>query len=277
MNKLLWANWARLRHYKAFWLTLTGVFLVSLLSIWSGSRAAEQLAQSGFARTLDSYYFALATFLGGLYAVFFSLFLSAEFSDGTVRNKLVVGHSRIRIYLADYLICLAACLVFAAVWLLGGLPGLLWMGPFSMGLAEFFAYLLVIIGFTAAFAALFALVNLLPANKAVTVVLSLAVWLGLVLTASAFYDRLSEPEMISGVVYADGAFQEMEPHPNPMYLAGAVRTACTWALEFLPAGQAQLVRGVEVDSPLRMLAFSALFTALALLAGACIFQKKDLK
>lgn len=277
MNKLLWANWARLRHYKAFWLALAGVFLCSLLSIWSGSRAAEQLAQSGFARTLDSYYFALATFLGELYAVFFSLFLSAEFSDGTVRNKLVVGHTRVHIYLADYLICLAACLAFAAMWLLGGLPGLLWMGPFSMGPGEFLAYLLVIFGFTAAFAALFALVNLLPANKAVTVVLSLAVWLGLVLTASAFYDRLSEPEMISGVVYADGAFQEMEPHPNPMYLAGAVRTACTWALEFLPAGQAQLVRGVEVDSPLRMLAFSSLFTALALLAGACIFQKKDLK
>lgn len=273
MNKLLWANWARLRRCKAFWLTLAGVFLVSLLSIWSGSRAAQQLAQSGFVRTLDSYYFALATFLGGLYAVFFSLFLSAEFSDGTVRNKLVVGHSRVHIYLADYLVCLAACLAFAAAWLLG----LLWMGPFSMGPGEVIAYLLVIFGFTAAFAALFALINLLPANKAVTVVLSLAVWLGLVLAASAFYDRLSEPEMLSGVVYADGAFQEVEPHPNPMYLAGAVRTACTWALEFLPAGQAQLVRGVEVASPLRMLAFSALFTALALLAGVCIFQKKDLK
>lgn len=26
MNKLLWANWARLRRYKAFWLTLAGVF-----------------------------------------------------------------------------------------------------------------------------------------------------------------------------------------------------------------------------------------------------------
>ena len=209
MNKLLWANWARLRRYKAFWLTLAGVFLVSLLSIWSGSRAAQQLAQSDFVRTLDSYYFALATFLGGLYAVFFSLFLSAEFSDGTVRNKLVVGHSRVHIYLADYLVCLAACLAFAAAWLLGGLPGLLWMGPFSMGPGEFFAYLLVIFGFTAAFAALFALINLLPANKAVTVVLSLAVWLGLVLAASAFYDRLSEPEMLSGVVYADGAFQEI--------------------------------------------------------------------
>ena len=108
-------------------------------------------------------------------------------------------------------------------------------------------------------------------------VLSLAVWLGLVLAASAFYDRLSEPEMLSGVVYADGAFQEVEPHPNPMYLAGAARTVCTWALEFLPAGQAQLVRCVEVASPLRMLAFSALFTALALFAGVCIFQKKDLK
>ena len=115
MNKLLWANWARLRRYKAFWLALAGVFLVSLLSIWSGSRAAQQLAQSGFVRTLDSYYFALATFLGGLYAVFFSLFLSAEFSDGTVRNKLVVGHSRVHIYLADYLVCLAACLACAGV------------------------------------------------------------------------------------------------------------------------------------------------------------------
>lgn len=277
MNKLLWANWARLRQCRTFWLALAGVFLISLLSMRSGSRVAGQLAQSGFARTLDSCYFALATFLGGLYAVFFSLFLSAEFSDGVVRNKLVVGHTRARVYLADYLTCLGACLAFAAMWLLGGLPGLLWLGPFSMGPGEVLAYLLVIAGFTAAFAALFVLISLLPANKAVTVALSLAVWLGLVLAASAFHDRMSEQEMIGGVVYADGMFQEVEPHPNPMYLAGAARTACTWALEFLPAGQAQLVRSVEVASPLRMLAFSALFTALALWAGVCIFQKKDLK
>lgn len=277
MNKLLWANGARLRRYGIFWVALAGVFLFSLLSIWNSSRVAQQMAQAGFVRTLDNCFFAPVPFFGALFAAFISLFLSAEFADGAVRNRLIVGHTRANVYLADYLTCLAACLAFAGAWVLGSLPGLLWIGPFSMGAGEVLAYLLVAVGLTASFSALFALICMLSGNKAVTVVLSLMLWLALVLAAGALYDRLSEPELTGGVMYVDGAFREVDPAPNPRYLSGTARTVCTLALEFLPAGQALLVRSAEVVSPLRQLALSALFTALFLWAGVRLFQTKDIK
>lgn len=277
MNNLLWANWTRLRTGCAFRLALAGVFLFSVLSVWNSSRVARQMAQSGFVRTLDDCFFAPVPLFGALFAAFLSLFLSAEFADGAVRNKLIVGHTRANVYLADYLVCLGGCLAFGGMWALGSLPGLAWVGPFSMGAGRVWAYLAVVAGLTASFTALFALLNLLFGNKAVTVIASLALWLGLVLLAGALYDRLSEPELTGGVMYVDGAFREVDPAPNPRYLAGTARLVCTLALEFLPTGQALLVRNAEIASPLRMLALSALCTSLFLWAGVRIFQTKDIK
>ena len=277
MSKLLWANWMRLRTGRGFWLALGGVFLGSVLSIWSSSLSVRQMVQSGFVRTLDDCFFGPSTLLGALFAAFLCLFLSAEFADGAVRNKLIVGHSRAGVYLANYLTCLGACLAFVCAWVLGSLPGLLWIGPFSMGAGEFWMYLLVAAGFTAAFTALFALVNLFFGNKAVTVVFSLALWLVLVLAAGALYDRLSEPELTGGVMYADGAFREVDPAPHPMYLAGPARMLCTLALEFLPTGQALLMHGAQITAPWRQLGLSALFTALFLWAGVRFFEKKEIR
>ena len=175
MSKLLSANWTRLRMCRAVWISLAAVFLLSVLVMWNNARSVQEMVESGFIRTLDSCYFAMAPSLGALFAVFISLFLGAEFADGAVRNKLIVGHSRSRVYLAGYFVCLGTCLALAAAWFLGGLPGLLWIGPFSMGPGEILAYLLVAAGVTASFAALFTMVGVLSCNKALTVVLSLAV------------------------------------------------------------------------------------------------------
>ena len=136
---------------------LAGVLAVSALSVWNSSRAAREMARMGIERPLEFYFFAMASVMGVVFAAFISLFLSAELADGAVRNKLIVGHSRASVYLADYLVCLGACLAFVAAWFLGGLTGLLCIGPFSMSPGEVLVYLLIAAGFTASFAALFVL------------------------------------------------------------------------------------------------------------------------
>ena len=83
--------------------------------------------------------------------------------------------------------------------------------------------------------------------------------------------------MSGGVVYQDGAFREVDPQPNPLYLAGLARTVCQCLLEFLPTGQAQLVYGVEVQAPVRQLMFSLLFTGLALWLGVKLFERKEIR
>ncbi len=274
MRKLLSANFSRLRESKLFLLLLVGVFLFSLVTIFS---AAGYAKSSEFIHSLDDYYFDLAPYMGIVYAVFISMFLGTEYSDGTMRNKLMVGHTRGHVFLAGYLTCFAACLVIAAMWLLGSAPGLLLIGPFEMGLGGFASYLLVVVGFTAAYAAIFTWIGSLSSNKAATVLFTLGAWLLLVFLASGVNDRLSELEMKGGMAYIDGAFQMIEATPNPLYLKGAARTFFECVLDLLPSGQSILMHSASITHPVRQILFSILVTVLTLTGGMTAFRRKDIK
>lgn len=49
---------------------------------------------------LDSNIFSHILLVPIVFSVFCSLFIGTEYSDGTIRNKIVVGHTRRAIYLA---------------------------------------------------------------------------------------------------------------------------------------------------------------------------------
>lgn len=277
MRKLLSANFSRLGKDKIFWTALLGVLFFSLAVIFSGSRSANDMAARGFIRSLEDYYFGQAPYMGMVYAAFISLFLGTEYSDGTMRNKLVVGHTRTHVFLGNFLTCFTACLAFAAAWFIGCAPGLIWIGPFEMGIGGFLVYVLVAIGFTASYAALFTLVSTVCTNKAMTVILTLGAWLGLVFLASAFHDRLSIPEMQSGMALINGEFTMVEPTPHPLYIGGALRTLCECILDLLPSGQAILMDGAAIAHPVRQIVFSLLLTGLLLVAGVLSFRRKNIK
>lgn len=277
MNKLLSANFSRLRKDKIFWLLLVGIFLISVVSICNGARSAATMASSGFIRSLDDYFFRQAPYMGILYAVFTSMFLGTEYSCGTMRNKLAVGHTRENVFLANFFTCFASCLAIAAAWLLGNAPGRFLIGPFEMGLGGFAAYLLVVIGFTAVYAAIFTWISSLSSSKALTVLLTLGVWLLLTYIASGINNRLCEPEMNGGMAYIDGAFKMLDPTPNPLYLGGKVRTLFECILDSLPSGQCILMNDASITHPVRQLCFSALITLLTLVGGMAAFRKKDIK
>lgn len=74
-------------------------FEVTLVKFQICSFIAD-MKQSGYPTALDDRFFAYSFFIGILSAIFCSLFTGTEYSDGTIRNKIVVGHSRISIYLS---------------------------------------------------------------------------------------------------------------------------------------------------------------------------------
>lgn len=279
MRKLLSANFARLWKDKSFWITLAAVFALSLVSILQNAQSAAALLKNGVANALDleRYYFNQVPFIGVICAVFTALFLGTEYDCGAMRNKLIVGHSRRFVYLANLTVSAAAGLLFLAAGVLGGLPGLFLIGPFSFGLTGFLEYLLVAVGFTVAFCALFTLTASLMDTKTSALLLSLFVWLAILIAASGLDDRLAEPEFQSGSMLVDGRLQILDPERNPLYLSGTARTVCACLLDLLPTGQAIRMSHAELTDPLRPFLFSILLAVLLTLLGTAAFRRKNIR
>lgn len=277
MHKLLHANFARLWRNKVFWLGAAFMAGAAVLMVVQGRQDA--LAHPGEASALDKIFFQYAPLAGGVCAVFTSLFLGTDYSDGTIRNKIAAGHSRSAVYLANSLVCLAAGLLMNAAWVAAmlavGTPLLGWP---QCGAPVLLAYLLISACMIAAFVAVFTLMGMLNQNKAGAAVAALLCFLVLLFAASYCYNRLQEPEMYSAAtIVMDGGVQMTEPMPNPDYLRGDLRKVYGFLVEFLPTGQGILLSELEAPHPLRLPAYSLFITVAATATGLAAFRRKDIR
>lgn len=277
MRKLIAANFFRFRKDRFSWCIVGILVILSLFTVFNSARSYEALAAMGYVKSLDDYYFNQAPFFGAFLALVTSMFLGTEFSEGTIRNKLCIGHKRSHIFLSNFISCALAAIVLAVVWLL--ISALLFglIGPLEMGVSEFAGCIFVAIGFAVAFAALYTVIGSLSSSKAMTIIYTFAVFVVLVIVASGLYDRLCEPEMNGGRYFDGTKFVQMEPTPNPLYLSGMIRTVCEVTLEFLPTGQALLLSDVAIEYPVRAIALSVAFTIVTLFVGSMLFRRKDIK
>lgn len=278
MRKLITANFFRVRKDRFSWCVMGIIAILSLVNVFNSARSYEAMAASGYVMSLDDYYFNQAPLIGAFLALLISMFLGTEFSEGTIRNKLCIGHKRNEIFLSNFILCALAAMALTVVWLLTSVL-LFWMiGSLEMGVSEFIGCIFVAIGFAISFAALYTVIGSLSSNKAMTIIYTFAVFIILAMAASALDDRLCEPEINEIMTYNNyGAVVMQESAPNPLYLSGTIRTVCEVALELLPTGQALLLSEVAIEYPVRAILLSVVFTTVTLLVGSRLFRRKDIK
>lgn len=279
MRKLLSANFARLWKNKAFWLCTVTSLVYSVISMMTSCYqivGMTEEAQEAMQKGLDACFFNPVPVLGFLLAVFVALFMGTEYSDGTIRNKIITGHTRTHIYLANFVVCFVAGLCFTAAWLVGGMTGIPFLGVWRMSHGSLCILLLVVIFFMAAFTGIFTILASLSTNKALTGVYSLLLMIVLLMAASYVYQGLAEPEMLNNIVITENGMQMADSTPNPNYLTGTVRTVYEWILDLLPTGQSILMSGLEIAHPFREMLLSALVTLSTVGAGLAAFKRKNL-
>ena len=279
MCNLLSAGFVRLRRSKAFWLLLLGVFLLAAGTMLNAARMARI---SSPPPVIENYYFDTGVYAIIFVSAFTGLFIGTEYSDGTLRNKLIVGHGREQVYLANLLVCALASLCFTAAWMLGGLVGIPGLGPFTVGTAKLLTAAAVCALAAVSVSAIFLLLSMLSSNKAVTAVVCILCSLALILAASALYNNLCEPEISSGgMVFTINGTQFLDPAPNPRYVAEPLRSVCAALLNILPTGQIILLANITGGDGLAVypvqLAGSVGLTALLTGLGLALFGHKDLK
>ena len=105
MNNLFWANIIRLWKSR-----LTGLGI----AVFSGLALVLCIDHYYYFREdmiLDGIFFGYVYIAGIPVSVLAGLFLGVEYGDGTIRNKLIAGHKRSTVYLANFFAVFAASLI----------------------------------------------------------------------------------------------------------------------------------------------------------------------
>lgn len=277
MRKLLSAQFSRLWKNRAFWIGMLfmaglGVFL-TLNQYWEGQKY-------DFEPNLGMLLLSWVSMIGVVAAAFCGLFLGTEYSDGTVRNKLMVGHVRGATYLSNLVVCAAAVLLMALAYvlvvcvlgipLLGGYTGDVQALLLQLGLSALM---------TAATTALMTAVAMGNQNRAAAAVICLLLIFALLFGAILLMSTLSAPEMFEGYVRVDeaGNFVQAPPEPNPSYVRGTKRAVYTFLLDFLPTGQMLQIMSGGMAHQWQAALYSLGVTLAATGAGMACFRKKDIK
>ena len=228
---------------------------------------------------LDLYFFQFINANIVSAAVFCPLFLSSEYGDGALRNKLMVGRTRPQIYLANLAVnCLygtAACLAAVVTGLCVGVPLLGWFQ--NAGPGKILLYVLLALATTWVCAALYTFLSMVVASRGVAITLCILLAFGLILLGQYLYLALSQEEVLTAFFYTDTGEMAVSEQPNPAYLTGFARQVYQFFYELTPGGQAYQILGMSAQSPLRMLGYSGLVFVLVTGLGLVIFQKKDVK
>lgn len=228
---------------------------------------------------LDLYFFQFINANIVSAAVFCPLFLSSEYGDGALRNKLMVGRTRPQIYLANLAVnCLygtVACLAAVVTGLCVGVPLLGWFQ--NAGPGKIMLYVLLALATTWVCAALYTFLSMVVASRGVAITLCILLAFGLILLGQYLYLALSQEEVLTALFYTDTGEMAVSEQPNPAYLTGFARQVYQFFYELTPGGQAYQILGMSAQSPLRMLGYSGLVFVLVTGLGLAIFQKKDVK
>ncbi len=244
MSKLLRANMARLWKNRVFWLgffALTGFCIFQKILLIRDSVEVHYLEET---------FWIQAYVIGIVLSVFISLFVGAEYEYGTIRNKMITGHVRSDIYLANVLVCIVAgwmmCLGCLISSLLIGVP---FLGFFHVELSVILSEGICVFALIAAYAAIYCFFAMLISNRTITAVVCILLSFLLLFGGSAVSNRLEEseyyyiPDNTLGIGEIDDG-SHSEWLRNPDYLEGTERRIYEIAFEVNPGGQSLQLSGM---------------------------------
>lgn len=305
MRNLLRANFSRLMKSKSFWAALLFMTGFAAFIAWN---QWDDMRNYGAAVTVDAAMFNAQVIFGITAAVFVSLFVGVEYSDGTIRNKVLVGRGRTDIYAANFLTCAAAlAIVYAVSTAVAFGLGTLLLEPSAVPAK----HLLIAFGMglfmVVSYAAIYNFIGMALSNRTYTAIVSILLAFGLMICGTYVRNKLDQPEFIQQLSHTEAAsdvaaeYMEMDAHtenmetavavnedgtvtqmaletvPNPQYLSGAARKRFQFFLDVNPYGQTVELAMLNIPHPLRIILLDVGIALFFSLGGICLFRRKDIK
>lgn len=286
MNKLLRANFFRLIKNKIFWgiivitLGITSVLLFNTIINNQGE------TKESIDRLLVMYMY----FIGIAMAIFTSLFVGTEYSDGVLRNKIVIGHSRKHIYLADLITSIIVGLCIQLIYMLiVAVIGIPIFGTLQMTIEKFLFVIIDIVIIIITYASIFTCITLLCSDITVSTVSCMILVLIMFIASMALSSTANTMKYRETYIQTENGEIEVHQKLNPDYPGDLKKNVAKTILYCLPTGQTsqiisqiskkpfQITNYMSDDELKTVFLYSVGVTIVITGVGMYCFKRKDLK
>lgn len=188
MYKLLNASFFRLKKNKIFYFIIVVSIVMALFVLYSRYTDELKDIQYGFSltdlKTTDRLLVDNLVIIGFLMSLFTSLFVGTEYSDGVIRNKLIAGHSRISVYIANFIMSVVVGIIVEVIYLLiVSSIGIPIFGGIQIPISDFLYVLLDSFMIIVFYACIFTFISLICSNITTSTVICLLLTLAMMIMA----------------------------------------------------------------------------------------------
>ncbi len=282
MLRLLRSNITRIIKSKTFWISLSAYAIYAIIIILSctpwnyetGEFSAEYVLGQNYgldsqATNILSVSFPLQ---GLMLAVISCIIFLPDYHNSTIKNKLVIGHTKTQIYLSNYLsvafISFALNVVYLLFFFALALPLYASHPNFSISATKILLSILDGTLMMFAYSAVITLVMMTSKNSFITLVATIVLLGTSILLIMLYKDVLNVPEFIFSPACNDYV-------PNSNYPDKSLRHFCQFMLDFFPSGQSYQL--ADNNPRWQIALYSLLMIPASTYAGTIIFNKTNIK
>ena len=263
MSKLLYANFFRLWRNRLFQIGLGFMFFAGSFLVFQQYR---QLVGYGTNVKLDSTMFGYTIMIGVISSIFCSLFVSTDYNDGTIRNKVIAGSRRAEICIANLIVNIVASFLLCFSYILANIViGVPLIGTLETPLPKVLLILAGSLLTVIAFCSVFTMISLLIQSKAIAPVVCIVAMFLSIAFLNEVQRILDQPEF-----WYDGTV-------NTAYVDGTEREVLEFLYNAIPAGQEMQYSRRSTENIREMATYAAGLTVITTGIGAFFFNRKDIR
>ena len=270
MIKLLKVGFFRLKKDVIFWL------FIFLTIGMAGFTLFRYLSNEGV--YLDKILNEFIMYIGLFIAIFVSIFVGKEYGQGIIRNKIIVGHSRISIFLSNLIISIVVSLLCELIYLIiVFLIGIPLFGQMQMSFSQFAIVLLNTALVIISFCSIYNFITMICSEITISISICIILFVAMFVAQAALGFTANSRKYIEHAFWDNGNKYIISQEPDPNYPGDEkVKQARTLYLS-IPQGQAMKIGGNDLTYSAQMAISSIILIGVVNIVGVCIFSKKELK
>ena len=289
MIKLLRAGIFRLKKDIIFWLFIFATILVAGIRILISSHDI----------LLDKILYNYSTYIGLFIAMFVSVFVGREHSEGIIRNKIIVGHSRISIYLSKLIISIVVSVLWEFIYIaIMFLIGSQIYEPLQMPISQLSIILLNAVLIIVTYCSIFNLISMICSEITISVIICVVIFVIMFVAETLIGETANSNKYIThSFTDTNGVRTILGQEPNPNYPGDDIVNFAKTIYLLLPQGQANLIENPKLTDPdeireqlytkeeieedikklYQMPIYSLIVISVINIGGLYLFSKKELK